>query len=281
MLVNTKEMLLKANDSNYAIPSPDFINQNMSKDYIEVAEELNSPALISISEGLSKYMPLEDAFAIAKYYADKSNIPVALHLDHGKNVDFVKRAIDIGFPSVMIDVSSESFEENVARTKEIVDYAHKKNVTVEAEIGHVGSGINYEDESGDTSVYTEVEDLVKFVELTNVDSVAVSVGTAHGKYIGTPKINFERLKELKEAVSIPLVLHGGSSTGDENLKKCAEIGISKINIFTDICVAGGNSIKDLETDDYKEIITKADKAMKEMLKHYYEVFNCQERNKNE
>ncbi|MDB7987090.1 class II fructose-bisphosphate aldolase [Faecalicoccus pleomorphus] len=278
MLVNTREMLLKANDNDYAIPSPDFINQNMIRDYIEVAEEIKSPALISISEGLSKYMSLEDAYAIAKYYANKASIPVALHLDHGKNVDFVKRAIDIGFPSVMIDASSESFEENVARTKEIVEYAHKKNVTVEAEIGHVGSGINYEDESGDTSVYTEVEDLVKFVKLTNVDSVAVSVGTAHGKYIGTPKINFERLKELKEAVCIPLVLHGGSSTGDENLKKCAEIGISKINIFTDICVAGGNSIKGLETDDYKEIITKTDKAMKDMLKHYYEVFNCQERN---
>lgn len=278
MLVNTREMLLKANDNDYAIPSPDFINQNMIRDYIEVAEEIKSPALISISEGLSKYMSLEDAYAIAKYYANKASIPVALHLDHGKNVDFVKRAIDIGFPSVMIDASSESFEENVARTKEIVEYAHKKNVTVEAEIGHVGSGINYEDESGDTSVYTEVEDLVKFVKLTNVDSVAVSVGTAHGKYIGTPKINFERLKELKEAVCIPLVLHGGSSTGDENLRKCAEIGISKINIFTDICVAGGNSIKGLETDDYKEIITKTDKAMKDMLKHYYEVFNCQERN---
>lgn len=277
MLVNTKEMLLKANYSNYAIPSPDFINQNMIKDYIEVAEELNSPALISISEGLSKYMPLEDAYAIVEYYANKTSIPVALHLDHGKNVDFVKKAIDIGFPSVMIDASSESFEENVAKTREIVDYAHKKNVTVEAEIGHVGSGINYEDESGDTSVYTEVDDLVKFVELTNVDSVAVSIGTAHGKYTGTPKINFERLKELKEAVSVPLVLHGGSSTGDENLKKCVEVGISKINIFTDICVAGGNSIKDLETDDYKEFITKADKAMKDMLKHYYEVFNCQGR----
>lgn len=231
MLVNTKEMLLKANDSNYAIPSPDFINQNMIKDYIEVAEELNSPALISISEGLNKYMSLEDAYAVAEYYAKKASIPVALHLDHGKNVDFVKRAIDIGFPSVMIDASSESFEENVARTKEIVEYAHKKNVTVEAEIGHVGSGINYEDESGDTSVYTEVEDLVKFVELTNVDSVAVSVGTAHGKYIGTPKINFERLKELKEAVCIPLVLHGGSSTGDENLKKCAESELVK-SIFS-------------------------------------------------
>ena len=97
MLVNTKEMLLKANDSNYAIPSPDFINQNMIKDYIEVAEELNSPALISISEGLSKYMPLEDAYAVAEYYAKKASIPVALHLDHGKNVDFLKIEIYIGF----------------------------------------------------------------------------------------------------------------------------------------------------------------------------------------
>ena len=277
MLVNTKEMLLKANNDNYAIPSPDFINQNMIRDYIEVAEEIKSPALISISEGLSRYMSLEEAYIITKFYAEKANIPVALHLDHGKNVDFVKKAIDIGFPSVMIDASSEKFEDNVSRTKEVVDYAHKRNVTVEAEIGHVGSGINHEDESGDASVYTEVNDLVRFVELTNVDSVAVSIGTAHGKYFGTPKINFERLNELKSAVNIPLVLHGGSSTGDENLKKCAETGISKINIFTDICVAGGNSINSIKTDDYKKFIITADIAMKNILKHYYEVFNCQER----
>ncbi len=274
MLVNTKEMLENANKSNYAIPSPDFINQNMIRDYIEVAQELNVPALISISEGLSQYMSLEEAYAIVKYYANKTSVPVALHLDHGKHVEFVKKAVDIGFTSVMIDASADSFEDNVSKTKEVVDYAHKQNVTVEAEIGHVGSGINYEDESGDTTVFTEVEDLVKFVELTGVDSVAVSVGTAHGVYIGTPKINFERLKELRDSVSIPLVLHGGSSTGDDNLRRCSEIGISKINIFTDICRAGAKAVNELNTDDYKKIITESDKAMKEMLRHYYYVFNC-------
>lgn len=277
MLVNTKEMLNSANASNYAIPSPDFINQNMIKAYIDVAQQLNVPALISISEGLSQFMCLEDAFAIAKYYAEKATIPVAIHLDHGKHVEFVKKAVDIGFTSVMIDASADSFEENVRKTKEVVEYAHKYNVTVEAEIGHVGSGINYEDESGDTTVFTEVNDLVEFVKQTNVDSVAVSVGTAHGIYLGTPKINFERLKELKNAVSIPLVLHGGSSTGDENLKKCAEIGISKINIFTDICRAGAKAINENVTDDYKKQMQVADEAMKTVLKHYYEVFNCCEK----
>lgn len=277
MLVNTKEMLNSANASNYAIPSPDFINQNMIKAYIDVAQQLNVPALISISEGLSQFMCLEDAFAIAKYYAEKATIPVAIHLDHGKHVEFVKKAVDIGFTSVMIDASADSFEENVRKTKEVVEYAHKYNVTVEAEIGHVGSGINYEDESGDTTVFTEVNDLVEFVKQTNVDSVAVSVGTAHGIYLGTPKINFERLKELKNAVSIPLVLHGGSSTGDDNLKKCAEIGISKINIFTDICRAGAKAINENVTDDYKKQMQLADEAMKTVLKHYYEVFNCCEK----
>ncbi len=274
MLVNTKEMLNAANNSNYALPSPDFINQDMIRGYIEVAEELKQPALISISEGLSQYMSLEDAFAIAKYYADKATVPVAIHLDHGKHVEFVKKAVDIGFTSVMIDASADSFTENVRKTKEVVEYAHKFNVTVEAEIGHVGSGINYEDESGDTTVFTEVSDLKEFVKQTNVDSVAVSVGTAHGVYLGTPKINFTRLKELKEAVSIPLVLHGGSSTGDENLRKCAEIGISKINIFTDICRAGAQAINDLNTDDYKKQMQAADEAIKNVLRHYYEVFNC-------
>lgn len=274
MLVNTKEMLNSANESDYAIPSPDFINQNMIKAYIDVAQQLNVPALISISEGLSQFMCLEDAFTIAKYYAEKATIPVAIHLDHGKHVEFVKKAVDIGFTSVMIDASADSFEENVRKTKEVVEYAHKHNVTVEAEIGHVGSGINYEDESGDTTVFTEVNDLVEFVKQTNVDSVAVSVGTAHGIYLGTPKINFERLKELKNAVSIPLVLHGGSSTGDENLKKCAEIGISKINIFTDICRAAAKAINENVTDDYKKQMQVADEAMKTILKHYYEVFNC-------
>lgn len=274
MLVNSNEILQQANSSRYAVPSPDFCNLNMVRSYVEVAEKLNRPALLAYSEAMQNALSLEDAYMIGKYYAEKASVPVVLHIDHGKTIEFVKKAIDLGFTSVMIDASSDSFEENVRKTKEIVAYAHPKNVSVEAEIGHVGAGVNYEDEEGDASVYTEVKDLVKFVEETQVDSVAVSVGTAHGFYKGTPKINFERLKELKEAVSIPLVLHGGSSTGDENLRKCAEIGISKINIFTDLCVAGAQAILKENSNNYKQMMMTADQAIKEMLEHYYHVFNC-------
>ncbi|MBC8588912.1 class II fructose-bisphosphate aldolase [Paratissierella segnis] len=274
MLVNSKEMLLDANSRDYAIPSPDFINLNMVRSYIEVAEKLDRPSIIAFSEGMQNFLSLEEAYLIGSYYAEKAKIPVALHIDHGKSIDFIKKAIDQGFTSVMIDASTDSFEENVRKTKEIVEYAHPRNVTVEAEIGHVGAGENYENEKVKSSKYTGVNELVKFVNLTNIDSVAVSIGTAHGFYNGTPKINFERLVELKSAVSIPLVLHGGSSTGDENLKKCAELGISKINIFTDLCVVGANSILEERPNDYRLMMMIADKAIKEKLEHYYRVFNC-------
>lgn len=274
MLVNTKKMLIEANESNYAIPSPDFCNLNMVRSYVEVAEKLNRPTILAYSEAMQNALSMEDAYMIGTYYAKKAQVPVALHIDHGKTIEFVKKAIDMGFTSVMIDASSDSFEENVKKTKEIVEYAHPRNVTVEAEIGHVGAGVNYEEEEGDASVYTEVDDLVRFVQLTGIDSVAVSIGTAHGFYKGTPKINFERLTELKNAVNIPLVLHGGSSTGDDNLKKCAELGISKINIFTDLCVAGASAILKENSNNYKQMMITADIAIKEMLEHYYHVFNC-------
>ena len=274
MLVNSKEMLLDANSRDYAIPSPDFINLNMVRSYIEVAEKLYRPSIIAFSEAMQEFLSLEEAYLIGSYYAEKAKIPVALHIDHGKSIDFIKKAIDQGFTSVMIDASTDSFEENVRKTKEIVEYAHPRNVTVEAEIGHVGAGENYENEKVKSSKYTGVNELVKFVNLTNIDSVAVSIGTAHGFYNGTPRINFDRLVELKSAVSIPLVLHGGSSTGDENLKKCAELGISKINIFTDLCVVGANSILEERPNDYRLMMMIADKAIKEKLEHYYRVFNC-------
>lgn len=274
MLVNTKEMLIRANKSNYAIPSPDYCNMNMVRAYVEVAEALNKPLILAYSEAMQSALSLEDAIFIGRYYAEKVNVPVALHIDHGKSIEFVKKAIDLGFTSVMIDASADNMDENIRKTKEIVTYAHRHNIPVEAEIGHVGAGINYEEEDGDASVFTEVNDLVKFVAATGIDSVAVSIGTAHGFYKGTPKINFERLVELKKAVEIPLVLHGGSSTGDKNLRKCAELGISKINIFTDLCVAGADAIYKDGSNNYKQLMISADRAIKAMLEHYYHVFNC-------
>jgi ketose-bisphosphate aldolase len=274
MLVNSKKMLETANRSNYAIPSPDFCNLNMLRSYIEVAEKMNQPIIVAYSESMTSLLSLEDAYKIGQYYAKKASVPVALHIDHGKTFDFIKKAIDLGFTSVMIDASTDSFDDNVRKTKAVVEYAHPKNVTVEAEIGHVGSGLNYEGELGGDSIYTEVDDLINFVEQTGIDSVAVSVGTAHGIYKGTPKINFERLIELKNAVDIPLVLHGGSSSGDDNLRRCAEIGISKVNIYTDLIVAAANAIKTIDAKDYNVYMKAADEAFKKILEHYYRVLNC-------
>ena len=214
----------------------------------------------------------EEAAAIAKYYAEKSNQDIALHYDHGFTIELVKKAIDVGFTSVMIDGSSLPFEENVAKTKEIVAYAHERNVTVEAEIGHVGEGDSYHVEGN--TMLTTPEEAKKFVEQTGVDSLAVSIGTAHGEYKGIPHLNFERLQEIATEVSIPLVLHGGSGSGDENLSKAVELGIAKVNICTDLLNAARDNTKDGYAErSYYDSVTLAKDGFKDCLKHYYEVFH--------
>ena len=185
----------------------------------------------------------------------------------------VKQAIDAGFTSVMIDGSSLPFEENVEKTKEIVAYAHKRNVTVEAEIGHVGGGESYLDPEDDDTMLTTVDEAVKFAELTGVDSLAVSIGTAHGEYKGIPHLNFDRLSQIAERVEVPLVLHGGSGSGDENLTKAVQLGICKVNIFTDLTIAAKEKTKEGYADrSYYDSTKLAVQGIKECLMHYYEVF---------
>ena len=273
MLVNTKKMLEEFHNSPYALPSPDFFNLDTLKCHIEVAEELNMPLILAFADALQGYgLTIEEAAPLVKLYAEKPSIPIALHLDHGSCVEVCKKAADLGFTSVMIDASSEPFEENVRRTKEVVDYCRPMGITVEAEIGHVGQGSEFVDASKNDNVYTTVEECKKFVELTGVDSVAISIGTAHGAYKGTPVINFERLQEIRNAVDVPLVLHGGSSSGDENLKKCAQLGISKINIFTDIVTRGYVIYKTSNAKSLMDLSVEAHNGMKEVLKHYYNLF---------
>ncbi len=273
MLVNTKKMLEEFHNSPYALPSPDFFNLDTLKCHIEVAEELNMPLILAFADALQGYgLTIEEAAPLVKLYAEKSSIPIALHLDHGSCVEVCKKAADLGFTSVMIDASSEPFEENVRRTKDVVDYCRPMGITVEAEIGHVGQGSEFVDASKNDNVYTTVEECKKFVELTGVDSVAISIGTAHGAYKGTPVINFERLQEIRNAVDVPLVLHGGSSSGDENLKKCAQLGISKINIFTDIVTRGYEIYKTSNAKSLMDLSVEAHNGMKEVLKHYYNLF---------
>ena len=272
MLVTTKEMFKVAKEKGYAIPAPDFWDSNSCKAYLETAEELGQPCVLSYAQVHSDMMSLEEAFSLGKFYAEKVTVPVAMHLDHGQDVETCKKACDLGFTSVMIDASSEDYEVNVARTKEVVEYAHSKGIVVEAELGHVGTGETYASDNND-SIYTEVAMAQKFVEETGVDSLAVSIGTAHGKYKGTPVIDFDRLHELRDTLSVPLVLHGGSGSGETNLERCATEGITKINVFTDFTVAALDATAGKEYEDLFKRVHDEDNGIKEKLKYYYNLFH--------
>lgn len=273
MLVTSKEILQNAKDEGYAICAPDFIDLDSARAYVKIAQEEGKPIILSYAQAHSDMLNVKEAATIGKQIAESVDVAIVLHLDHGTDEALIKEAIDLGFTSVMIDASMDSFEENVKRTKAIVEYAHAHNVCVEAEIGHVGSGLNYENHEECDSVYTDVKDAIAFVKQTNVDSLAVSIGTAHGIYKGTPKINFDRLHELKEALDIPLVLHGGSGSGDDNLHRCAMEGISKINIFTDFMTQAMKEIQHVQPKDYFELKKAANKGMEDVLHHYIKVFS--------
>ena len=275
MLVTTKEMFDYAEKNNFAIPAANFFDLDSARTYVQTAEKLKKPLILAFAQSHSDMLSLEEAALIGKFLAEKSTSPVALHLDHGQEEAFIKRAIELGFTSVMIDASEDSFEENVRRSKAIADYAHQFGVVVEAEIGHVGSGNSLEATGTSDSIYTDAKEAVSFAQLTGVDSLAVSIGTAHGHYVGTPKIDFTVLKSIHEAINVPVVLHGGSSSGDENLESCALGGIRKINIFTDFITKALNDIQEADPKDYFELKKIANQGMEEMLTHYYTVFHTE------
>lgn len=272
MLVTSKKLFEQAQKEQFAIPATNFFDLDSARAYVTVAERMNRPLILAFAQAHMDMLSLEEAALIGNYLAKKAKVPVVLHLDHGQDEKIIKQAIELGFSSVMIDASLDPFAENVRRSKAITDYAHERGVVVEAEIGFVGSGVNYENHDHSDSIYTEVNDAVRFVEETQVDSLAVSIGTAHGFYKGTPKISFKRLAELRKAVKIPLVLHGGSSSGDDNLHRCATEGISKINIFTDFITAAMKSIEQENPADYFQLKILANQAMEKALEHYYTVF---------
>ncbi|MEY8371572.1 class II fructose-bisphosphate aldolase [Aerococcaceae bacterium 50-4] len=275
MKVNTEKMFKIAQEQNFAIPATNFIDLESARIYTEVAESRKLPLILAYAESHKEILSLEEAAIIGNYFSEKVETPVALHLDHGSDPEFIFKAIKLGFKSVMIDASEKPFEENIAITKEVVDFAHKYDVTVEAELGHVGANDFSESFEITDSVYTEVNDVVEFVTKTNIDSLAISIGTAHGVYKGVPKINFDRLIEINARTDIPLVLHGGSSTGDENLQRCAINGINKINIYSDFINGAYAAIQNSNVKDYIEMKRLASKSMEQTLNHYFDVFNTQ------
>lgn len=275
MKVNSSKVLPVAQKLGFAIPATNFIDLDSARTFVKVAEERRLPLILAFAESHRQILSLEEAALIGNYFVDKAMVPIVLHLDHGTNPEFIFKAIELGFSSVMIDASQKEFEDNIKITKEIVDYAHKHHVSVEAELGHVGSEDLTEAYELSDSIYTQVNDVIEFVDRTNVDSLAISIGTAHGVYKGEPKINFERLKEIKEIAKVPLVLHGGSSSGDDNLSRCAANGISKINIFTDFINGAFHKIEKDQPKNYLVLKELANLGMEEVLNHYYDVFGTQ------
>lgn len=274
MLVASRDMLNKAHAEGYAIPSPDFVDSNSCRAFVAVADELNKPLILSFAEVHMEHLSLEEAADLGLFYARRADAPVALHLDHGVHMDVIESAIRLGFTSVMIDASSEEFAENIKRTKEVCELAHAHGVTVEAEIGHVGSEADDCPHGMSANVYTEVAAAKELVDATGVDSLAVSIGTAHGAYKGVPHINFERLAELNEALGIPLVLHGGSGSGDDNLSRCAAGGVAKVNLYTDFIVAARDRVYEERPNHWLNLLACGDDAMRDVLRHYYGVLRC-------
>lgn len=243
MLVNLNDILLKARKEKYAIPAFDASDYRFIKAIVEVAEELKAPVIImglpsDLTDNQFDYLS-KDLIGIAQ----EAKVPVCIHLDHATDFELIKKAISQGYTSVMIDGSSLPLEENIKVTKEVVDYAHKYNVSVEAELGHVGDGIvgssktSAKGNSGHDNVYTDKNEMKYFIDKTNVDALAVSFGTSHGVYKTTPNLQIDLLKELNELSSVPLVVHGGSGTPDEQMRKAIENGICKVNIFSEILEA--------------------------------------------
>ena len=241
MLVTMKEMLDRASKENYGVAAPNVAHELDARAVLQAAEMMNAPIILDVAYGATP-----DIIFYGKYLtqlAEKAAVPVAINLDHGGTYQEGVAAIAAGFTSIMVDRSTLPYEENVAEVKELVKVAHALGVSVEAELGHVGQGASY---AADRDAgLTKPEEAVKYIEDTGIDMLAVAVGTAHGEYVGTPHIDFDRLVEIKKATNgFPLVLHGGSGSGDENLKKACQLGINKVNIYTDLAKAAVRQINE-------------------------------------
>ena len=262
MLVTLKEILETAQKKGYGVGYFNTMDTDMLEAGIAAAEECRSPIIIGTAEALLPFGDLDLMAPSLLNYAKNASVPVAVHFDHGFTVEACLDALQHGFTGIMFDGSSKSYEENIRLTRQVVEAAHACGASVEGEIGHVGNA-GQDDEHA--TQYTTCAEARDFIAGTGVDALAISIGTAHGQYTRQPKLDLQRLGEIRDTVDTPLVLHGGSGLTDEDFRNCVRGGICKINIFTDICLAGEKAMKDglAEGLGYVQIREKKVNAMKE------------------
>ena len=242
MLVTSKELLLDAQKNHYAVGAFNVENMEMIMAVLAAAEEQNSPVIMQTTPGTVKYAGFDYYFANVKAAAERTKIPVVMHLDHGNSFAMAMQAFRAGYTSIMIDGSKLPFEENIDLTKSVVNVCHASNVPVEGELGKVG-GKEDDLENDDDNPYTDPQEAKEFVERTGVDSLAIGIGTAHGVYRGIPKVNMEVLSAVRAVVDVPLVMHGTSGVPDEQVRDAVRRGICKVNYATDLRIAFTNGVK--------------------------------------
>lgn len=281
-MINSKELLLHAQKNGYAVPAFNCHNLETIQVIVETANELRSPVIIAGTPGTFDYAGRDYIQSIVETAAKKYNIPIVLHLDHHTKIEDIEASLKLGTKSVMIDASHHSYDENIAIVKKVVELAHKFDATVEAELGILGGQeddlvVNEKD-----SKYTNPQQAVDFVKKTGIDSLAVAIGTAHGLYKEDPKLDFERLKEIRSLVTIPLVLHGASGVPEEAVKKAISLGITKVNIATELKIPFSHKLREYlvahpEENDSRKYMKDAKKAMAEVIKE--KILMCMSQNR--
>jgi len=282
-LINLKDLLNNAKQNKYAVGAFAITNMDFIDTLIDCALEKNSSIILLLAEAHFKYLDIERVAPVIIDAAKKVNIPVCVSLDHGQKLETIVKAIRCGFTSVMFDGSKYPLEENINLTREVVRVAHSVNVSVEAELGYIGgesaSEKMPESYAPKKELYTKVEEAKKFYSETNVDALAVAIGNVHGIYQGEPNLDFNRLKEIRDALNIPLVLHGGSGITDEDYKKVIELGICKINYYTDLSISAVDEIRNYlsnnpDFNSYPDLTKKAMLAVKKLVCQRFDVWGC-------
>lgn len=284
MYVSMKNMLKDANENNYAVMAINCFNIETARTVIAAAEKSNAPIIINIFyEHLLTHCDSELITPAVKFLAERADVSVALNLDHGQEKDYIIKAIDDGFSSVMVDASRFGLEENIKMTREIANYAHARGVSVEGEIGRLGAS-----EGGEYTqdeMYTDPEQAKVFFESTGIDALAISIGTSHGNYPEgwVPKFDIERLKEIKQKTNAPLVLHGGSGSGRENIINSVKNGINKINVGCDFMNANRDAaarlLKENPDINYFELIHRTEQESQELVRRYIVLSGSEGKNK--
>jgi len=278
-LVTVAQMLEKAEAGGYAVGAFNINNLEFVQGVVEAAEAERSPVILQASEGAIKYVGLEYSVAIARVAAEMVSVPVAIHLDHGHSFAQAMQCIRAGFSSVMVDGSKYPLDENIALTKKVVEAGHAVGVSVEGELGKITGTEDNVFVSERESLFTDPDEAERFVRETGVDSIAVAIGSAHGHYKLEPKLDFDRLEEIRRRVKIPVVLHGGSGIPDDSVRRAISLGVRKVNINTDNMQAFTDKMReiliaDTAVFDPRKVLGPAKEAMKVVIREKIRVFGC-------